>query len=308
MSFQTEITTNATGSTSTFPFPFKYVKETDVKVTLDGAPQTLNTHYTFATSSITFTSAPTGLVRIFRDTDLSEATAEFFPGSAIRAQDLNNNNDQVLFSALERKERSLNTTGGALSGELDMANNKIINVGTPTANGDATNKTYVDAIQNANDAALNTAVSNAQGAQSAAELARDAAQTAQGLAESARDSATGSASTADTHRADAETARDAAQAAAGAAANFAADPVFYGVRRNVANGRTVLRVDFSEATNTTNVYDPQNYNYKNVSTALVATNGMLYTSGPQTGQPKFAFATATDASRTSGHVYIQLHN
>ena len=307
MSFQTEITTNATGSTSTFPFPFKYVKETDVKVTLDGADQILNTHYTFATSSITFTSPPTGLVRIFRDTDLSEATAEFFPGSAIRAQDLNNNNDQVLFSALERKERSLNTTGGALSGDLDMANNKIVNVGTPTANGDATNKTYVDAIQNANDAALATAVSNAQAAQVVAEGARDDAQDARDAAQLARDSATGSANTASGHADDAEAARDAAQAAAGAAANFTGAPVFIGLKRNVANGRTVLRVDYSEGSNTTNTYDPKTYYYKQQYTCQIFDNGLLFTEGANLGQPKIEFATTTDASRTSGHVYIQLH-
>jgi hypothetical protein len=40
---------------------------------------------------------------------------------------------------------------------------------------------------------------------------------------------------------------------------------------------------------------------------MLTTNGILHTTG-NVGQPKIAFATATDASRTSGHVYIQLHN
>lgn len=307
MSFQTEITTNATGSTATFPFPFKYVKETDVKVTLDGADQILNTDYTFATSSITFTSAPTGLVRIFRDTDLSEATAEFFPGSAIRAQDLNNNNDQVLFSALERKERSLNTTGGTLSGDLDMANNKVVNLGTPTANGDATNKTYVDAIQNANDAALAASVASAQAAQTAAETAKTSAETAATTAGTNATTAADNATTASGHADDAAASAAAAAASAGAAANFTGAPVFLGLRRNVANGRTVLRVDYSEGSNTTNTYDPKDYYYKQQYTCQVFDNGVLHTSGDNLGEPKFAFAATTDASRTSGHVYIQLH-
>ena len=150
MSLITEDNATGTGSASTFNFTFEYVNESDVYVSVDGVVQTLNTHYTFApnTSSVTFLPAHIpangAAVRIFRDTSISTPSAEFFPGSAIRAQDLNANNDQVLFSAQERKERSLNATGGSLTGELDMQTNKIVNLGTPTANADASTKAYVD--------------------------------------------------------------------------------------------------------------------------------------------------------------------
>lgn len=150
MSLITEDNATGTGSASTFNFTFEYVNESDVYVSVDGVVQTLNTHYTFApnTSSVTFLPAHIpangAAVRIFRDTSISTPSAEFFPGSAIRAQDLNANNDQVLFSAQERKERSLDATGGSLTGQLDMQTNKIINLGTPTANADASTKAYVD--------------------------------------------------------------------------------------------------------------------------------------------------------------------
>ena len=150
MSLITENNATGNGSNPNFSFTFEYVKESDVYVSVNDVVQTLNTHYTFApnTSSITFLPAhiPANgtAVRIYRITDVAEPSAQFFPGSAIRAQDLNTNNDQVLFSAQERKERSLNTTGGGLTGQLDMQTNKIVNLGTPTANADASTKAYVD--------------------------------------------------------------------------------------------------------------------------------------------------------------------
>ena len=45
-----------------------------------------------------------------------------------------------------------------LGGQLDALNNKIVNVGAPTAGGDAANKTYVDnAIGNVDAAFIETA-------------------------------------------------------------------------------------------------------------------------------------------------------
>ena len=95
---------------------FEYVNESDVYVSVDGVAQTLNTHYTFAPNTKPVTFLPAHIpangaaVRIF-ETPVFQLLQLSFPGSAIRAQDLNANNDQVLFSAQERKERSLNATG-----------------------------------------------------------------------------------------------------------------------------------------------------------------------------------------------------
>lgn len=44
----------------------------------------------------------------------------------------------------------LNKTGGTMSGQLDMGNNKIINLGTPSSNTDAATKGYADSLNTFN--------------------------------------------------------------------------------------------------------------------------------------------------------------
>ena len=80
-------------SETLFPFYFKYIKESDVKVSLDGVDQA-TTAYSFASATQILFNTPPGLgvaIRIYRDTDVDDLKAEFFPGSAIRASDLNDN-------------------------------------------------------------------------------------------------------------------------------------------------------------------------------------------------------------------------
>ena len=200
MSLITENNATGNGSNPNFSFTFEYVNESDVYVSVDGVVKTLNTHYTFApnTSSVTFLPAHIpangAAVRIFRDTSISTPSAEFFPGSAIRAQDLNANNDQVLFSAQERKERSLDATGGSLTGQLDMQTNKIINLGTPTANADASTKAYVDSTVGT----VSTYATNAAASAAAALASETAAGTSETNAATSATTATTQATTATT--------------------------------------------------------------------------------------------------------------
>lgn len=248
MSLITEDNATGTGSASTFNFTFEYVNESDVYVSVDGVVQTLNTHYTFApnTSSVTFLPAHIpangAAVRIFRDTSISTPSAEFFPGSAIRAQDLNANNDQVLFSAQERKERSLDATGGSLTGQLDMQTNKIVNLGTPTANADASTKAYVDstvglaggyasaaaasaAAALASETAASTSKTNAATSETnAATSATNSATSATNSATSATASATSAtaAATSETNAATSETNAATSATAASTSATSAA--------------------------------------------------------------------------------------
>ena len=243
----------------------------------------------------------------FRSTDNEELESRFFAGSAIRASDLNKNFEQTLFSVQEVLNRFIDRTQAIFGNNIDMSGFKITNLADGTDPNDAVNKTQLDATQTANDAALATSVSTAEGHKDAAEGfkndAEASANTASGHASDASDSA-------DAAEASANAASDSADEAenfANAAAQFAGDPVFYGVTRSVSSGRTALRVVYSVASNTTNTYNPLDFKYKGTETAMLATNGLLHASGPNVGQPKFAFATATDASRTSGHVYIQLH-
>ena len=142
----TDTTIPGNGTAGPFSITFPYLERTDIKVSVD---EVVTTDFSFDNDTqIRFTVAPFPTsgqtIRIFRDTDISSPQATFVSGSAIRAQDLNNNNLQLVYSAQEREERSLDSTGGTLSGTLDMSSNKIINLGTPTAGTDAATKDYAD--------------------------------------------------------------------------------------------------------------------------------------------------------------------
>ena len=94
-----------TGSTSTGPysFTFPYIKEADVKVSKNSVELDLTTDYTQATTSITLVSAPLvgDKIRIYRNTDTAGLVATFYPGSAIRSSDLNDNFTQNLYVTQE---------------------------------------------------------------------------------------------------------------------------------------------------------------------------------------------------------------
>ena len=94
------------GSQKNYTFNFPYLKEDDVKVSLNG---TLTTEYTLPTAtSIQLNTAPANgvTVLIHRKTGIDSASAVYSAGSAYRAKDLNNNVDQSLFFAQEVHDTS----------------------------------------------------------------------------------------------------------------------------------------------------------------------------------------------------------
>jgi hypothetical protein len=94
------------GSTTNYSFTFEYLEQNEVKVTLDG---TATTAFTFANATtLSFTSAPANNVeiRIYRDTDTDTLKATFFPGSAVKAEDLNDNFTQNNFAVQEIKDNT----------------------------------------------------------------------------------------------------------------------------------------------------------------------------------------------------------
>ena len=131
MAITTENTATGDGSTTDFSFTFPYIKESDVKVTItdaNGVPQP-NTDFSFANATtLSLEEAPLSgrTVRIFRDTDTENPSTTFFAGSAIRAQDLNNNTNQVLYSAQERFVRDLDKTGDTMTGDLNLDASNIV--------------------------------------------------------------------------------------------------------------------------------------------------------------------------------------
>lgn len=135
-----------TSGQTDFTFTFEYLnKDTDIKVSLDGVDTIA---YTFPTDSVVrFNTAPADgvVVRIYRDTDIDTARAIFAPGSAIRAQDLNNNFDQSLYVTQEIQQRSLQADGSySIYGNWNFlaAPTSVF----PTTSNQLATKSYVDSV------------------------------------------------------------------------------------------------------------------------------------------------------------------
>jgi len=109
------------GSTVLYNFTFPYLATTDIKVKLDGVDTTA---YSFANATtVQMNSAPANgaKVIIYRNTNNDNKKATFYPGSAIKAEDLNNNYDQILYVAQEVDNNAMSTLGDtAMQGDFLM--------------------------------------------------------------------------------------------------------------------------------------------------------------------------------------------
>jgi hypothetical protein len=165
----TSNTYTGNGSNKLFSITFPYLETTDVDVYLNGTLQTITTQYTFANATtIEFVAAPANgaVVLLDRSTDDAALQATFFPGSSVKAADLNDNFDQTLYVVQEINNKAVkindplyanktyidaadalkvNKSGDTMSGALAMGTNKITGLGNPTNAQDAATKTYVDA-------------------------------------------------------------------------------------------------------------------------------------------------------------------
>ena len=206
------------GSQTDFTLSYNYFEEDDLIVKVDNVTKTSGTDYSIVDgSTVRFTSAPANgtTVTVERATDISNKKVTFSDGGTIRASDMNNQNDQLLFAVQEASRDSQNAlrTNGTF---YDAGNDRIANVGTPTASTDATTKAYVDQIEtDATQQATNAAAS----ASAALSHKNDAANSAS-AALASENAAAGSASTAATQAgnaaseaADALTAKNDAETA-----------------------------------------------------------------------------------------------
>ena len=104
---------------ATKQFTFPSYKEADVKVDVDGVIKTSGSHYNITSytttggGNVVFTSgnipASPAAIRIFRDTDVDTPKATYTAGSSVKAGDLNNNNTQLLYSAQEEQNQTIQT-------------------------------------------------------------------------------------------------------------------------------------------------------------------------------------------------------
>ena len=164
----TSNTYTGNGSNKLFSITFPYLDTSDINVYLNGTLQTITTQYTFANATtVEFVTAPGAGVTVLldRSTDDNTLQATFFPGSSIKANDLNFNFDQVLYLAQET---------------ANISNAASANVGSANTNASAAVATANSALSAANAAVVtaNTASSNASNAVSTANTAASTASTA----------------------------------------------------------------------------------------------------------------------------------
>tara|TARA_B100000003_G_scaffold94792_2_gene85037 strand:- start:572 stop:4714 length:4143 start_codon:yes stop_codon:yes gene_type:complete len=143
----TESFHNGDNNTVNFNIQFEYLEESDVKVSVGGVLKTQDTDYTIDTTVITFATAPptgVGNVRIFRDTDINSLRNEFFAGSAIRAQDLNDDFLQTLYTVQEIEDQFVTQTNGSFNTNVDLNSNRITDMADPVNAQDAVTKQYLE--------------------------------------------------------------------------------------------------------------------------------------------------------------------
>ena len=119
----TQNTYTGDGSTVLYNFTFPYLTQTDVKVKLDGATQATTAYFFANATTVQMNSAPANGVKviIYRDTDNDNKKATFYPGSAIKAEDLNNNIDQILYVAQEVDNNAMSSLGDTpMQGDMEF--------------------------------------------------------------------------------------------------------------------------------------------------------------------------------------------
>ena len=105
MTVTIENTYTGNGSTTDRQFTFPYLDTTDIKVSLDGVATTA--YSLLNATTVRFDSAPANgvAIRIYRETAFETPKATFYPGSAIRAGDLNDNTLQNLYVNQESNDK-----------------------------------------------------------------------------------------------------------------------------------------------------------------------------------------------------------
>jgi hypothetical protein len=175
------------GSTTLFSFTFPYIDPSHVKVFLDSVEQVIETEYTLVNATtVGFVTAPSdgSAVVIRRVTTNDNLQATFFPGSAIRARDLNDNFTQSLYATQESEVTADESSASAAAAEASAS---AAATSATQAQSDAS-QAQLDASQAQTDAA--NALTSATNAQASADQAQtDATQAAADAASAAADAA-----------------------------------------------------------------------------------------------------------------------
>ncbi len=126
----------------------------------------------------------------------AEASAAAASSSADRAEtaassieDVKDDVSSLLESMTAEGLGALPTTGGTMTGSIEMSGQSITGLATPTEDTDAVNKSYVDGQITEISSSLDSVKSAAESAQTAADNAQTAANTAQSTADNAQSAA-----------------------------------------------------------------------------------------------------------------------
>jgi hypothetical protein len=220
----TSNTYTGNGSNKLFSITFPYLDTSDIDVYLNGTLQTIITQYTFANATtVEFVAAPANgaVILLDRSTDDTTLQAEFFPGSSIKASDLNDDFEQVLYIAQETANVATTATSTAASAAstantaLSQAAAAVSTANTASSNASAAVSTANTASTNASNAVTtaNTASSNASTAVTTANAAVVTANTASSNASAAVSTANTASSNASAAVSTANTASSNASAA-----------------------------------------------------------------------------------------------
>lgn len=176
----TQNTYTGNGTNKLFSITFPYLDTSDINVYLNGVLQTITTQYTFANATtVEFVTAPANgaVVLLDRSTDDTALQATFFPGSSIKASDLNDNFDQVLYLAQETANSAANQSTAGLQAQITAANN--------TSNTALTTANAANTTANGIASTANTALSNSSAAVTTANAASATATAASATANAA---------------------------------------------------------------------------------------------------------------------------
>ena len=269
----TQNTYTGDGTTVLFSFTFPYLETTDIKVSVNG---TNTTAYTLANATtIQFNTAPANgaAIRIYRQTDDAALAAAFYPGSAIRSADLNDNFTQNLYVTQEsnRDATQAITTANAAT---TTANSAVATANGAVATANTASSNAAAAVATANTASSNAsaAVSTANTASSNATTAVNTANAATATANSAAADAATAISTANSAVSTANSAVSTANSAVTTAGNAVTS-----ANSAVSSATAAVSTANTASTNASNAVTTANTASSNASTALSTANSALST-------------------------------
>jgi hypothetical protein len=280
----TSNTYTGNGSNKLFSITFPYLDTSDIDVYLNGTLQTITTQYTFANATtVEFVAAPANgaVILLDRSTDDSALQATFFPGSSIKASDLNDDFDQVLYIAQETSNEATTATTTAATATT-TANTALSQSAAAVSTANTASSNASAAVSTANTASTNAsnAVTTANTASSNATTAVNTANAATSTANTASSNASAAVSTANTASSNASAAVSTANTASSNASAAVSTANAANSTANTASGNASTAVTTANnavtTANTANSNSNTAVTTANAAAAAVA-NAVLYT-------------------------------